>query len=37
MTPNGGGQPTGPVNDLILASYDSYNQFFSAFKDAALG
>jgi Fe-Mn family superoxide dismutase len=37
MSPQGGGQPTGELLDLILARYETFEKFTEAFSAAAVG
>jgi len=37
MSPQGGGQPTGPLLDAILQRYESFEKFTEAFTDKAVG
>lgn len=37
MKPQGGGKPTGKINELINSTFGSYEKFASEFKQAALG
>lgn len=36
MSPNGGGQPSGALLDQIQSTFQSYDQFKTAFKEAAV-
>jgi len=37
MSPNGGGQPSGPLAEAITRDFGSFDAFSSAFSDAAAG
>jgi Fe-Mn family superoxide dismutase len=37
MSPNGGGEPVGPLDDAIAAQYGNLREFQAVFKTAALG
>ena len=37
LSPNGGGEPTGPLAEDLLAKYGSFDAFKEAFNAAALG
>jgi len=37
MSPQGGGQPTGPLLDAILQRYETFEKFTEAFTDKAVG
>lgn len=37
MSPNGGGQPAGPLLDAIVAKYGSFDEFVEQFNAKALG
>ncbi|MBA4386451.1 MAG: superoxide dismutase [Fe] [Verrucomicrobia bacterium] len=37
MKPKGGGKPTGPLMDMIVTSFGSFDDFKKAFVDAAVG
>ncbi|MFI3246372.1 MAG: superoxide dismutase [Fe] [Ferrimonas sp.] len=36
LSPNGGGEPTGPIADAIIQSFGSFEQFKQQFTDAAI-
>lgn len=37
LSPQGGGEPTGPIKDAILKEYGSFDDFKKAFSDVAAG
>ncbi len=37
MSPDGGGEPTGALNDAIIARYGSFEAFIETFNEKALG